>query len=630
MCGIYGQFNFRSERPVVASDVRDATRTIAHRGPDDEGFYVCGPLGLGFRRLSIIDLSGGHQPMSDAEQSVWLIFNGEIYNFQELRAELEARGCVFRTRSDTEVIIHGYKTWGDAVLNRLNGMFGLALWDARQQRLVVARDAMGIKPIYYRTDGDALFFDSEIRALRHSAGRPIDLDPLALNLFLRYRYTPSPLTLFDGVRKLAAGTMLVAEKGEVKVARWYRFRPTPFESPKQVDAAKAELLALYRAALKRHLISDVPVGLLLSGGIDSSLLLALMSELGTSWHTYSVGYGSSFKDDELADAGKVAAHFSSRHVAVEIARDSFERSLSKVVNSLEEPVATSSIVPMFAVCERARQDVTVALIGQGPDELFGGYNRHLGVHYGSLWRRTPSGVRSAVAAVAARLPRNELLKRGLYALDTPDRFRRYQNTFSILPGDVIDGLFQRGLFAPDPGDTILHCWEELQALAEGADELTAFQWLEVQSSLPDELLMYGDKMSMAHSLEVRVPYLDRTVVEFALRLDASLKIHRGTRKHLHRLIAQDFLPAEVMRRKKRGFAANVVDDWFQNALSARMDRMLLDGDSLMYGYLDRGAVGRLLGDHRDGRADNHKVLFSLVVLEQWLRSIDSRVDALAH
>jgi asparagine synthase (glutamine-hydrolysing) len=628
MCGIYGQFNFRGDRPVVESDVRDATRTIAHRGPDDEGFYVRGPLGLGFRRLSIIDLSGGHQPMTDAEESVWIIFNGEIYNFQELRTELEAEGCVFRTRSDTEVIIHGYKTWGDDVLNRLNGMFGLALWDARQKRLVVARDAMGIKPIYYRTDGDSLFFASEIRALRQSAGRPIDLDPVALNLFLRYRYTPSPLTLFDGVRKLAAGTMLVAERGEVTVSRWYRFKPTPFESPKPVDDAKAELLALYRAALKRHLISDVPVGLLLSGGIDSSLLLALMSEVGTSWHTFSVGYGSSFKDDELEDAGRVAAHFSSRHVAVEIARDSFERSLSKVVDSLEEPVATSSIVPMFAVCERARQDVTVALIGQGPDELFGGYNRHLGVHYGSLWRSAPSPLRTAVAAVAARLPRNELLKRGLYALDTPDQFRRYQNTFSILPGDVIDSLFHPGLLAPEPGDTILHCWAELQALAEGADELTAFQWLEVQSSLPDELLMYGDKMSMAHSLEVRVPYLDRTVVEYALRLDASLKIHRGTRKYLHRLVARDFLPADVIRRKKRGFAANVVDDWFQKALSGRMDAMLQDRASLMYRYLDPAAVQRLLAAHRDGSADNHKVLFSLVVLEQWLRSLSTSRDSI--
>jgi len=637
MCGIYGQYNFRTERAIVEAEIREATRTIAHRGPDDEGFYVRGPLGLGFRRLSIIDLSGGHQPMSDPEESVWIIFNGEIYNFQELKAELEAKGHVFRTRSDTEVIIEGYKEWGDDVLNRLNGMFGLALWDARKRRLVVARDAMGIKPVYYRTDGGSVFFASEIRALVHAAGGAADIDPLALNLFLRYRYTPSPLTLFNGIRKLAAGTMLIVENGEAQVTRWYRFRPTPFESPKQLGEAKEELLALYRAALKRHLISDVPVGLLLSGGIDSSLLLALMSEVGSSWHTYSVGYGSTFKDDELEDARRIAEHFSSHHVSVEITRDNFEQSLSRVVTSLEEPVATSSIVPMFAVCERARQDVTVALIGQGPDELFGGYNRHLGVHYGSLWRSTPAGVRTAVAAVAARLPRNEMLKRGLYALDSPDRFRRYQNTFSILPGDVIDGLFKRGLLDPAPGDTILDCWSELESLASGADELTAFQWLEIQSSLPDELLMYGDKMSMAHSLEVRVPYLDRTVVEYALRLDASLKIHRGTRKYVHRRIAQDFLPAEVIRRKKRGFAANVVDDWFQSAVSGGMDTMLSDGDSMMYRYLDRPAVQRLLGEHRDGTANNHKVLFSLVVLEQWLRSLSTvresrgaEVSAVSH
>jgi asparagine synthase (glutamine-hydrolysing) len=620
MCGIYGQYNFRSRRPIVESELHEATRTIAHRGPDDEGFYVRGPLGLGFRRLSIIDLSGGHQPMSDPEESVWIIFNGEIYNFQELRAELEDKGHVFRTRSDTEVIIHGYKEWGDDVLNRLNGMFGLALWDERNRRLIVARDAMGIKPVYYRIEDGELFFASEIRALVESAHRPIDIDPVSLNLFLRYRYTPSPLTLFEGIRKLAAGTMLVVENGEAKEERWYRFRPTPFESDKTLPDAKIELLELYRAALKRHLISDVPVGLLLSGGVDSSLLLALMSELGTSWHTYSVGYGSTFKDDELEDASRTAAHFFSRHVSVELTREGFERSLSRVVTSLEEPVAASSIIPMFAVCERARQDVKVALIGQGPDELFGGYSRHLGVHYGGLWRSTPAGLRTAVAAVAARLPRNELLKRGLYALDVPDRLRRHQNTFSILPGDVIDGLFKDGLLDAAPGDTILDCWAELQSLASDADELTAFQWLEIQSSLPDELLMYGDKMSMAHSLEVRVPYLDRTVVEYALRLDASLKIHRGSRKYVHRAVAQDFLPPDVIRRKKRGFAANVVDDWFQHALSARMDAMFLDSQSHMYQFLDPASVQRLHSEHRTGASDNHKVLFSLVVLEQWLRS----------
>jgi len=289
MCGIYGQYNFTSDKPIVQQELREATRTLTHRGPDDEGYYVERGLGLGFRRLSIIDLSGGHQPMSDADETVWVIFNGEIYNFIELRAELQAKGHVFRTRSDTEVLIYAYKEWGDDFLNRLNGMFGLAVWDARARRLIVARDAMGIKPVYYRMEQGALYFASEVRALLRSAGRRIDIDAVALNLFLRYRYTPAPLTLFEGIKKLAAGTMLVVEGGNARVHRWYRFVPEPFDPPKRLVEAKRELLELYEGALARHLIADVPVGLLLSGGMDSGLLLALMSKAGKSWRTYTVG-----------------------------------------------------------------------------------------------------------------------------------------------------------------------------------------------------------------------------------------------------------------------------------------------------------------------------------------------------
>jgi asparagine synthase (glutamine-hydrolysing) len=630
MCGIYGQYNFKSDKPIVQQELREATRTLTHRGPDDEGYYVERGLGLGFRRLSIIDLSGGHQPMSDADETVWVIFNGEIYNFIELRAELQAKGHVFRTRSDTEVLIYAYKQWGDEFLNRLNGMFGLAVWDARARRLIVARDAMGIKPVYYRMEQGALYFASEVRALVSSAGRRIDIDAVALNLFLRYRYTPAPLTLFEGIKKLAAGTMLVVEEGNARVHRWYRFEPEPFEPRKRLVEAKRELLELYEGALARHLIADVPVGLLLSGGMDSGLLLALMSKAGKSWRTYTVGFGTSFEDDELEDARNMARRFSSDHTSVEMTQATFEHALSKVVSAVEEPVAASSMVPMYIVCERARRDVKVALIGQGPDELFGGYTRHLGVRYGGLWRGMPRPLRAVAGAVLPRLPRNESLKRGLYALDVPDRLRRYQNVFSIQPADVIDGLFQPGMLEPGAGDAILNCWGELQATAARADELTGFQWLELQSSLPDELLMYGDKMSMAHGLEVRVPYLDRTIVEYAQRLDATLKIRWGLRKYVHRQVCLDFLPSKAVRSKKRGFAVNVVDAWFQRSLSTSMDTTLLDGESLMYGFLDVVSVQRLLDDHRKGVADNHKLLFSLVVLEQWLRANDHSPMAVAH
>src|SRR6266496_5058375 len=289
MCGIAGQFNFERREPVERETIVRMARSIAHRGPDDEGFFIAGPVGLGFRRLSIIDLAGGHQPMSDAEETVWIIFNGEIYNYRELRAELQNKGHQFRTNSDTEVIIHGYKQWGTDVFNRLNGMFGLAIWDVTKKRLVVARDAMGIKLIYYKIDNGQLTFGSEIRSILAAENSRPSVDPVALNLFLRFRYTPSPLTIFQGIRKLAAGTMLVVEDGACREGRWYKYKRIPFLSYKSEEEARHELLELYRGAVRRHLLSDVPVGILLSGGLDSGLLLALMNEQGGPWPAYTIG-----------------------------------------------------------------------------------------------------------------------------------------------------------------------------------------------------------------------------------------------------------------------------------------------------------------------------------------------------
>jgi len=621
MCGICGQYNFKDRTPVIREDIERMTKTLVHRGPDDEGYYFSGPLGFGFRRLSIIDLQGGHQPMSDREELVWIVFNGEIYNFPELRKELESFGHIFRTRSDTEVIIHGYKQWGADVLNHLNGMFGLAIWDEKKKKLLIARDPMGIKLVYYKIESGCVYFGSEIRAVLTTKDEKPEVDPVALNLFLRYRYTPAPLTLFKGVKKLAAGNMLTFEKGSSRVERWYKYKPTPFSPMKTDKQVKEELLELYKRSVKRQLISDVPFGILLSGGMDSGLLLGLMGLQGDSWPTYTVGYGKSFKDDELADAAKTAEIFSAHHVPVELDRETFETTLPKIVSYLEEPVATSSIVPMYFVCERARQDVKVALIGQGPDELFGGYTRHLGVRYGTYWRNLPQWLKNTLSAAINYLPRNEALKRGVYSLNVPDRMKRYQHVFSILPGEIIDSLFHEEILPTGSGDKVLEFWSDLEFLMEDTDELGGFQFLEIRSSLPDELLMFGDKLSMAHGLEVRVPYLDKEVVEYVERLNAHFKVRNGSRKLLHRKVCHDFLPKEIVNRKKRGFATNVVDDWFHNSMSSKMNSFLLDSSSLMFQFLRPKAVQRLLKDHISNKNDNYKILFSLVVFEEWLRSI---------
>jgi asparagine synthase (glutamine-hydrolysing) len=623
MCGICGQFNFVRNEPVAPETIRRMTQTLVHRGPDDEGFFVSGPIGLGFRRLSIIDLAGGHQPMSDAEETVWVILNGEIYNFKELRAELQKRGRTFRTNSDTEIIVQGYKEWGSDVLNHLNGMFGLAIWDVKNERLVVARDAMGIKPVYYRVENGELTFGSEIRALLAADDCRPELNPRAVSLFLRFRYTPSPLTVFQGIQKLAPGMMLVAEEGKCVAKRWYNYTPIPFAEPKTDKQAADELLELYKGAVRRHLLSDVPVGILLSGGLDSGLLLALMNEQGGPWPAYTIGYGESFEDDELSDAAETASLLGAKHVTVRLDRAEFERSLPKIVEQLEEPVAASSIVPMYFVSQRARQDVKVALNGQGPDELFGGYKRHLGIHYGSWWRGLPNGLRSVIGHAVNGLPRNEMLKRGVHSLGSKDRLRRYQDVFSLAPSETIEGLFRDDVLPKRDSSELVEYWNDLRPQMEHTDELGGFQLLEIRSSLPDELLMYADKLSMAHSLEVRVPYLDRTVVEYVQRLGANLKVRHGTRKWLHRQVCQNYLPPSILKRKKRGFAVNVVDQWFHSSLNGELPKILLDGSSLMFGLLKPKAVRQLLDRHRSRRQDNHKLLFSIVMLEQWLRKMQS-------
>ena len=630
MCGICGQFNFVRNEPIESETIRRMTQTIVHRGPDDEGYFIAGPVGFGFRRLSIIDLAGGHQPMSDADERVWVMLNGEIYNFKELRAELEQRGHHFRTNSDTEVIVHGYLEWGREILNHLNGMFGLAIWDVREKRLVVARDAMGVKLIYYQIANGQLTFGSEIRPILAAQNAQPEVDPIALNLFLRFRYTPSPLTIFKGIRKLASGTMLVVEGGESREERWYNYTPIPFSTPKEDQEAGAELLQLYRGAVRRHLLSDVPVGILLSGGLDSGLLLALMNEQAGPWPAYTIGYGETFEADELADAAETAAILGARHVTVKLDRAEFEKSLPGIVECLEEPIAASSIVPMYFVSQRARQDVKVGLIGQGPDELFGGYKRHLGVYYGDWWRGLPIGLRSMIRFAVRRLPRNEMLKRGVSSLGSEGRLKRYQDVFSLAAVETIDGLFQSDLLPERQGHELVDYWRELVPQMEHTDELGGFQLLEVRSSLPDELLMYADKLSMAHSLEVRVPYLDRTVVEYVQRLGAHFKIRSGTRKWLHRQVCQSYLPPRILKRKKRGFAVNVVDEWFRSSLKGELPEMLMDESSLVFELLKPDAVRRLLGAHRSGRQDNHKLLFSLVMLEQWLRRTRSNQEQLAH
>lgn len=616
MCGICGYLSLDGA-PVDPAALKKMAASIAHRGPDDEGCVATGPVGLGFRRLSIIDLSSGRQPMSDVEKTVWVAFNGEIYNFMELRGELERLGYAFRTNSDTEVIVHGYKEWGADVLKKLNGMFGLAVWDEKERSLMLARDRMGIKPLYYTLDKNTLVFGSEVRAILAQLGNTPEPDIDAMYLFLRFRYTPSPMTLFKGIKKLSPGTRLIIRDGTAAVERWWDFSPKPFDPMPDEEEAEKALIDLYRRAVKRHLIADVPVGLLLSGGLDSGLLLALMKERGGDWKTYTVGFGSYFCSDELRQASYTAGYFGSPNRPVELSRETFEETLLNIVTVLEEPVTASSVVPMYHLCARASEDVKVALMGQGPDELFGGYSRHLGVYYGRYWRALPEWLREVCGAGLKKLPRNESVKRAVSSLGKANRLERYCSVLSLASEESLRGLFREDVLSGEADAKVLECWEDLASLMAHTDELGGIQFIEVRSTLPDELLMYADKLSMAHGLEVRVPYLDVEVVEFVERLSSNYKI-RSKGKWLHRRVAESILPNEITCRRKLGFETPV-GGWLKS-FDGKAAAIFADRRSSIYDYLKPDAVWAIANRHKSGRDDNSKLLFSLLVLEMWLKA----------
>lgn len=622
MCGITGVYHFKTAQPIPESTIKRMCDVIGHRGPDGEGFHLDNENGvaLGHRRLSIIDLAGGAQPMSTTDGKLWLIFNGEVYNYKELRAQIEPGGHHFRTQSDTEIILYGYRQWGDGVLNRLNGMFAFALWDSVKKRMLIARDHAGIKPLYYRiTPQGAIVFGSEIKTLEAFDQHVSEVDLTGLYAFMRLGYTPAPLTVLEGIRKLAPGTKLVVTPAGTDYSRWWLFHPKPFKPEPSFEDAADQLLDRYTTAVKRNLVSDVPVGLLLSGGLDSGLLLALMNNFGSGWRTFTVGFGAEFADDELEEAARVARSLGSEHTSVLITRENFEEHLSRVVTFLEEPVNAASIVPMYFVCQRARQDVKVALIGQGPDELLAGYRRHLGVYYGKYWRNLPAPVRAAARAALNHLPGLTPFRRASYSLDVSDRMRRYMNVLTLLAPEIVNGLFRREVVPAVAETRILDSWTELKPMMSDLDELNGFEFFEVRSILADQMLVYVDKLSMAHSLEVRVPYLDPEVIELCERIPSSYKLRGGKGKAIHRLVCEKRLPAEVLNRRKKGFAMNVVDNWFKSDVTGRMPDLLRDPQSRLFCYLDHKAVGRLLDEHQSGQRNNYRLLFSLVLFEEWMR-----------
>jgi asparagine synthase (glutamine-hydrolysing) len=609
MCGIAGYVGWDRPPDVSEADLRRMCGAIVHRGPDDEGRLAIPGAALGMRRLSVIDVTGGHQPMTNEDGTVHVVFNGEIYNHHELHDRLVRRGHRFQTRSDTETLVHLYEDHGPGLAEHLRGMFGFAVYDAPRRRLVLARDRLGQKPLYYWERDGGLAFASEVRSLHGLAAFPAEVDPAAVAEYLRLGYVPDPLCIYRGVRKLPPGHVLVWERGAgpARVERYW----TPVREEVAVGPADAvaELRRLLSDAVRSHLESEVPLGAFLSGGVDSSAVVAEMArQLDRPVRTFSIGFDvDAF--NEAPHAARVAAALGTEHTEL-IVRPDADALVERVVLGFDEPFADSSALPTYLVAELARQHVTVALSGDGGDELFAGYTR-----YAELMgrRELPAWARRVLAPAARALPHGAYGRNRLLDLSRALR-QRYATTVAS-PLAEAEGGVGRGLL-PGVGEPIDAPLRELFASAAGRDLLTQLTLVDLQSYLPGDILTKVDRMSMAVSLEARVPLLDHPLVEFAVSLPSALKLRDGTGKWIFREAIRDLVPASVLEKPKQGFAVPLAQ-WFRGPLRYRLDALTAHGAPVL-DYAERTTVVRLRNEHLSGRRDHSATLWRLLALGIWL------------
>jgi len=614
MCGIAGWVGGH-ERPTdaAAAELRVMCDAIRHRGPDEDGYFVAPGVALGMRRLSIIDVAGGRQPAANEDESVHVVFNGEIYNYRALRDQLIGRGHHLASRGDTETLVHLYEEEGDRFVHALRGMFACAIWDARRQRLVLARDRLGIKPLYYWPTSDGLGFASELRALFASPGAPRCLDRHAVAQYLALGYVPDPEAIVEGVRKLPPGHLLTWDRESgLRITRYWS--PVRAEHA-GIDEREAvtELRRLLSDAVACHLESDVPLGAFLSGGLDSSAVVAEMSrQMSRPVQTFSIGF-TEHEYNEAPYAARVASAVGTKHTEL-IVRADADALIEDVVRGFDEPFGDSSALPTFLVARLARAHVTVALSGDGGDELFGGYTRYAEVRRRAQLR--PAFVRRLFRRVGLALPhssrgRNRLLDLGR------SRWGRYASTVALAP-DPAEGGFGLPDIVADVGtlDSLLDRWTQESA---GRDFVTRMMLTDIQSYLPGDILTKVDRTTMASSLEARVPLLDHVLVEFALALPARLTVGEGQGKRLFRKAIRGLVPSEVLDRRKAGFALPLAR-WFREELAHRIGA-LLRPDARIYEYVDAEAVRRLASEHLRGRRDHSHALWRLLVLDLWMGSL---------
>lgn len=621
MCGIAGIIDY-SGTPIDHEVVERMTNALAHRGPDGFGYYRGTHAVVGHRRLSIIDLDGGAQPIGNEDDSIQVVFNGEIYNYIELRNELVALGHVFKTRSDTEVIVHAYEQWDTDCFNRFNGMFALAIVDTRKRKVLLARDHLGIKPLYFAKIGTQLVFASEIKSLLAHPGSRRALDVGSLADLFTFRYVPSPNTLLQGVRKLPPGHwMAVSEQGETP-ARFWQTVPKHRHGEKEEDLV-AEYQALLESAVELQLRSDVPLGLFLSSGVDSGVLLALMSARSSlPVEAFTIDFEEGGATNEADAAARVAKRFGANHHSMRVTAADYASYFDRYMMDIEEPVGHESAPAFYFVSKLARERVKVALTGQGADEPWAGYGRYVGVKLSTLYSRLPAFATQAIAGLTKRLPlRSERIRRGVVSIGERDTLLRFVKIYSFFNDEMKAQLYKDELKQKlDEMDHLpANCLRALHGDVAHLDPLSQILYLDTRTNLPDDLLMVGDKTSMANSLELRVPLLDVRLIELIESLPPGLKLSGVTGKYLHKKALLKWLPREDVYRRKIGFA-NPIGKWFRTSLRPLVDECLLSSSSRISEYFDQRFVQNIVEQDRQGRENFTRHIYLLLSLELWHRA----------
>lgn len=623
MCGIAGYF--LKDDLAQADVVRAMCDQIRHRGPDDAGYYADGPCAIGMRRLSIIDLHTGHQPMSNEDGTVWVVFNGEIYEYKEVRARLVAKGHTFRTQSDTEVLVHLYEEEGVEGIHRLRGMFAFCIWDARRRKMLLVRDRFGKKPLYYAALPHGLYFASEIKSLR-AADVPLELDPEALRLYFQFTDIPDPFSIFQSIRKLEPGAWLeYSADGGIRKGRYWRL-PTPVADtpPGFSEDETCKLIRdKFDESVRIRMISDVPLGAFLSGGIDSSSVVASMALQSTEpVKTFSIGFEEA-AFNELPFAAAVAKKYKTEHHEILVKPDCVSL-VEKLVRHFDEPFADSSAIPTFIVSEFARAHVKVALSGDGGDELFGGYDSFQIVQKLARFDAIPQPLRRAISAVADRLPYSTYGKNYLHMISRSTPLERY------FESNYAPYLLRRQLLQPDwmlpcdDGAYLARTFADY-LLPPGADALSQALYFEATSKLSGDMLVKVDRMSMAASLEVRSPLLDNELADIAAAVPHEWKIRNGQGKYILIKALGDRLPPELLNRPKMGFALPLAQ-WLRGPLREMLWDHLTSPRFLERGIVAPAFVRQMLEEHQSGRRDNRSWLWALLVLEMWFRDYEQRTE----